>query len=121
MSNLGLYQTMTTWSKKMGGPLQLLGVVAIGGYVVLRTVEAGGKTILKKVKKSLSLKDKVIVGTYVVNKIGKSNEGLQLEIGDQFHVLEIAGTSVLIEKIEDLNNPYFVSVDLLQSISDFEC
>lgn len=120
MSNLGWYQVITTWSKKMGGPLQLLGAVAVGGYVVIRTFEAGGKTVFKKVKKSLNSKDKVIIGSYVVNVAGKSNEGVQFEVGDQFHVLEITGDIVLIEKIGDLNNPYFVSADLLRSISDFE-
>ena len=91
-----------------------------GGYVVIRTFEAGGKTVFKKVKKSLNSKDKVIIGSYVVNVAGKSNEGVQFEVGDQFHVLEITGDIVLIEKIGDLNNPYFVSADLLRSISDFE-
>lgn len=121
MSNLGWYQVITTWSKKMGGPLQLLGAVAVGGYVVIRTFEAGGKTVFKKVKKSLNSKDKVIIGSYVVNVAGKNNEGVQFEVGDQVHVLEIADDIVMIEKIGDVNNPYFVSADFLRSISDFEC
>ena len=41
MSNLGLYQIMTKYAKKMGGPLQFLGAVAVGGYIVIRAVEAG--------------------------------------------------------------------------------
>ena len=29
--------------------------------------------------------------------------------------------AILIEKIGDNNNPYFVSAELLKNISDFEC
>lgn len=49
-----------------------------------------------------------------------SNEGLQFVVGEQLRVLEIAGDVVLIEKIGDTDNPYFVSADLLRSISDYE-
>lgn len=121
MSNLGWYQTMTTWEKKVGGPLQLLGTADVGGYVVIRTFEAAGKSVFKKVKKSSNSKHKVVIDTYAIKTAGKSSEEVQFEVGDQFHVLEIAGDAVLIEKIGDVNNPYFVSADLLRSISDFEC
>lgn len=50
MSNLGFYQKMTTFAKKLGGPQKLFGVVAIGGYVILRTFEAGGKKAVKFMK-----------------------------------------------------------------------
>ncbi len=116
MSNLGLYQAMTTYAKKVGGPLQFLSVVAVGGYIVIRSVEAGGKTIIKYWKS----KEKVHVHTYVVHTQGRSNEGVQFVIGDKFHVLEIAEDAVLIEKVGDKNNPYFVSAELLHSISNFK-
>lgn len=45
-----------------------------------------------------------------------SNEGLAFKIGDQFRVLEIDRDAVLIEKIVDNNNPYFVSEELLTNI-----
>ncbi|MDG2987468.1 hypothetical protein KNP41_08455 [Latilactobacillus curvatus] len=32
---------MTTVAKKVGGPKQLLALVAAGGYVIIRGVEAG--------------------------------------------------------------------------------
>ena len=85
-------------------------------YIVIRTVEAGGKTVIKHLKS----KEKVIAKTHVVHTQGVSNEGLQFVVGEQFHVLEIAGDVVLIEKIGDTDNPYFVSADLLRSISDYE-
>lgn len=115
MSNLGLYQKITTYSKKIGGPLQFLGAVALGGYIVLRTVEAGGKTVIKRLKS----KEKAIANTYVVHTQGMSNEGLRFVVGEQFRVLEIVEDVVLIEKIGDVNNPYFVSAELLCSISNF--
>lgn len=34
MSNLGLYQKITTYSKKVGGPINFLLFVAGGGYGV---------------------------------------------------------------------------------------
>ena len=119
MSNLGLYQKMTTWAKKMGGPLQFLGAVAVGGYIVLRTAETGGKAVAKAVKKRFVGKEENTT-IYTVHSAGQSNEGLQFAVGDTFRVLEIAADAVLIEKIGDTNNPYFVSSDLLHSISDFD-
>ncbi len=119
MSNLGLYQSMTTWAKKLGGPLQLLGAVAVGGYIVIRSAEAGGKTVIRVVKKHLKPNESMITNTYIVHTKGISNEGLRFVAGEQFRVLEIANDAVLIEKIGDKNNPHFVSADLLHSISDF--
>lgn len=49
-----------------------------------------------------------------------SNEGLAFKIGDQFRVLEIDRDAVLIEKIVDNNNPYFVSEELLTNISNYK-
>jgi hypothetical protein len=53
MSNLGGYQIMSTLAKKVGGPLVLAAITAVGGYVVLRSSEAGVKKIVKnrRVKK----------------------------------------------------------------------
>lgn len=119
MSNLGLYQTMTTWSKKMGGPLNLLLAVGVGGYALGRTVEAGGKLIVKSVKKHIENKKATTPEFYVVHTEGTSNEGLHFSINDRFRVLEVAEDAVLIEKIGDSNNPYFVSAALLHSISNF--
>ena len=41
-------------------------------------------------------------------------------MGDKFKVLESDGDAVLIEKIGDLTNPYFVSAELLKDISDYK-
>ena len=50
MGNLGWYQLITTWSKKVGGPKNLLLLVAAGGYTIVRSVEAGGKKVYRLVK-----------------------------------------------------------------------
>ena len=52
MSNLGMYQMITVWSKKFGGPANLLIATACAGYVVLRTGEGTVKTIIKKGKEA---------------------------------------------------------------------
>lgn len=46
MGNLGWYQLLTTWAKKVGGPKQLMLLLAAGGYIIIRPVEAGGKKYL---------------------------------------------------------------------------
>lgn len=120
MSNLGPYQTMTTIAKKIGGPINLLGVVAAGGYSVFRIVEIGvkkGVDKLDEIKKSKAIKASVL---YTVSKEGTSNEGLHFNVGDTFHVLQQVGDAVLVEKVGDTNNPYFVAYDFLMSISNFK-
>ena len=117
MNNLGLYQWITTTAKKVGGPLQFLIIVGGTGYVIIRSTEAGVKTIIKKVSKRLfSKKDSPI---YAVETYGKNNEGIEFQVGDLFRVLESDGDAVLIEIIDNPNNPYFVSADFLRTISKY--
>lgn len=120
MSNLGMYQSITTWAKKLGGPKQFLLVVATGGYVIFRLGEAGVRKAIKIVRNDST--EKVInrASIFVVHTEGKSNQDLVFKVGDKFKVLEIDGDSVLIEKIGDSNNPYFISSNFLKSISDFD-
>lgn len=117
MSNLGWYQTMTTVAKKVGGPLPLAGLIVAAGAVV----GGSGVKIKSKVDQMLDRKkeqeEAAIVHT--VKKDGKSKEGLIFKVGDQFKVLEVDGDAALIERIGDNNNPYFVSVDFLKTISDY--
>lgn len=110
MSNLGSYQIMTTLAKKFGSPLILAGVTALGGYVVLRSVEAIVTKGVKNIKKST---------IYEVTSDGEDKNGFQLHTGDKYRVLESDGDAVLVEKIGDTNNPYFVSSDFLSSISNY--
>ena len=118
MSNLGLYQTMTTVAQKVGGPKKLLLLVAAGGYGVLRIGEAGIKKFIRVI---IQYKNNNMISSklYVVHSAGESNEGLCFVVGDAFRVLESDGDAVLIEKIGEDNNPYFVSRELLLTISDY--
>ena len=121
MGNLGWYQIVTTWSKKVGGPLKLLAIVFGGG-----TLFGGGTTLgIQKIKKAIlkNLEEKrrseESAVIYTVKCDGQSNEGLRFKEGEQFKVLETDGDAGLIEKIGDSNNPYFVSLKFLHSISNY--
>ena len=123
MSNLGGYQWLTTTAKKVGGPLNLVLIIATTGAGVYRggevLVKCGVKAIRKKCiqKKSIVESD---ITSYVIKAHGVSNEGLIFEIDDEFRVLESDGDAILIEKIGDKNNPYFVSADFLKEISNYK-
>lgn len=122
MSNLGAYQWITSTSKKVGGPRRLLGVFAVGGYIVIRIMEAGGKTVYKRVKKSKGQnQEKPVNDTleYTVMREGKSNENVKFSVGDKLRILEKDGDSILIDKIGDHNSPYFVSAEFLSEISEY--
>ncbi len=116
MSNLGAYQIMTTLAKKVGGPVKLLALTMASGYAVGKVTE----TTAKAIKNRLPLNKKEPPKIYVVTSAGKDDKGLELNIGDRYRVLEADGEAILIEKINDLNNPYFVSAQFLRTISDFE-
>lgn len=121
MSNLGAYQWITTTSKKLGGPVNLLLLTALAGAGVYKGSEMLVKECIKAIKAHKG--HKIAIGDkgklYDVNKPGKSNEDLDFAVGDQFYVLAVDDDVVLIEKMGDDNNPYFVSADLLMKISDY--
>lgn len=128
MGNLGWYQLMTTVAKKVGGPKQLLALVAVGGYVIIRGVEAGGKKVIKLVKKVIKLVKKdnkekstsKVLPAYKFIIDGKDDKGLIFSSGDVFYVAARHDDVILIEKEKDDNNPYFVSVDWLMKVSSFK-
>lgn len=76
MGNLGWYQLITTWSKKVGGPKNLLLLVAAGGYTIVRSVEAGGKKVYRLVKdkrKSGTPKSNLESFIFTENGIGETS------------------------------------------------
>ena len=122
MSNLGAYQTFTTVAKKVGGPKNLLLLTSISSAVAYKIGEIVVKKSITTVKKySLKKREdtKKYNKLYSVTVSAKSNEGLVFNVGDQFRVLENDGDAVLIEKVEDVGNPYFVSAEFLKLISNY--
>lgn len=122
MGNLGTYQVMTSIAKKVGGPGALLLMAAAGGYVILRPAEAGIKkavrasvAALKKRNAPCATKGRL----FRVVADGKGSGGPKLSVGDEYRVLECDGDAILIEVLNDPDNPYFVSSEFLTAISDF--
>ncbi len=111
---------MTTLAKKFGGPKNLFLLTGVAGAGVYKVGEITVKKVLKMAKENKKNKQKIFnTKVYTVLSPRKANEGVKFVAGDQFKVLETDGDSVLIEKILDKNNPYFVSAELLRSISDY--
>ena len=127
MSNLGGYQVFTTIAKKVGGPGRLVALIAGSGAVLGGLAVKGGEFAIKKGKKVFAnykkKNDQLYQNTkvkYIIKQDGESNEGLKLKAGDAFRVLESDHDVVLIELIDNEDNPYFVSKTLLEQISDYE-
>lgn len=122
MSNLGLYQTMVTLAKRLGGPGRFMATL-VGGGVLFGV--AATKSFEKAMEASSAKKEedaKIVqsMRTYVVNSDGVTNEGLSIHGGDKFKVLERDGNAVLIEILGDENSPYFVAAEFLEGISDYQ-
>lgn len=123
MSNLGDYQKITTVSKAVGGPrnlvLLLLLAGATGGKLVDVGIKEGKKLILLKCEEKRKQKGTAEI-LYTAKKDAEDEQGLRFGIGDKFRVLESDADSILIEKIGDRRNPYYVSRDFLKCMSDFK-
>ena len=119
MGNLGWYQWFTTTAKKVGGPKILLGLVAAGGYVIIGTAVKGGKTIYKLVKKN-SKSSKVKSKQFLFLVDGENGNGLKFSKEDSFIVVAEHNDAILLEKLGDRNNPYFVDLPWLKSVSNYE-
>lgn len=116
MSNLGLYQEIVKIAKKVGGPANFIALLVGGGFALgIGTTKVVEKLFLRHPKRNRTISRK-----YKVKKHGISNEGLELNEGDFFHVLERDKDAVVIELIGSVDNPYVVSYDLLTEISDYE-
>ena len=95
---------------------------ATAGIAIYKACEIGVKKCVKAIKSHQTTTDKNSESQHIlysVIKPGVSNEGVEFSVGCQYRVLETDGDSVLIEKIGDKNNPYFVSAEFLSSISNY--
>ena len=122
MGNLGSYQLFTTVAKKVGGPVVLLVGTAIGGWFVGRVTEVGGKKIVKVAKSKLTKRSAPTAASariFTVHTDGDATSELKFHVGDEYRVLERDKDAVLIEVLDNADNPYFVSSGILASLSDF--
>lgn len=117
MSNLGWYQLMTTWAKKVGGPKQFMGAIFGTGAALGAVVVKGKNRIDRELNDREKKRESAII--YTVLKDGIINEGLSFKVGENFRVLEYDRDIGLIEKIGDDKNPYVVSLSFLHTISDY--
>lgn len=123
MSNLGGYQKITSLAKKVGGPMNLILIVASGGYAIIRGAEVSIKKIVKTVREKnsknniLSKNEDIIFEVYAD---GEDGSGLKFYVGDKYKILESDGDAILIEKLGDNDNPYFVSGNFLKTISGYK-
>lgn len=123
MSNLGAYQWITSTSKKVGGPANLLLLTATTGAILYKLSETGVKKCIKVFKAHRAIQTKRLASgenIYSVTSLGTSNAGVEFPVGTKFKVSETDGDSVVIEIIGDNNNPYFVSAEFLSTISSFQ-
>lgn len=122
MSNLGYYQWITTTAKKVGGPLHLLGLVAIGGYFVIRAGEAGTKKIIKWVKACNNNKSGEMGTAYPVYNVvtdATIGDNVAVKAGDKIRVWAIDDDVAMVEILGNKNNPYFIDLNSLISITDY--
>lgn len=116
MSNPGMYQVITQWSSKLGGPRNLLSIAGVAGYVTIRLGEAGIKKVIKVLKNK---KSGVGQQTYTFNVSGLDENGLIFEKGDTFVVVAQYGDLMLIEK--NGNHDGFVQTgEFLSGVSDYK-
>lgn len=120
MNNLGGYQWFTTTAKKVGGPWNLLAITAMAGYSSLRLFEIGGKKIVKiaKAHHRQKLKEKATVCNVTTNAHIEAN--VDVKTGDKIRVYAVDGTAVMIEILGHENNPYFIDMAQLKSITDYK-
>ena len=116
-NNLGLYKSSVEWMKKTGGPLAFLSLVMLGGYAIIRPLEAGGRKIISLHKNKNQAK--VFEDEFLFTENGNYGK-LQFSKKDSFHILLMDDDMALIEKVGDNNNPYIVAVDFLKENSNFK-
>ena len=122
MSNLGDYQKITTVSKAVGGSKNLVMLLLLagvtGGKLVDIGIKEGKKFILSKHEEKRKQKEASEI-LYTAKKDAEDEQGLRFSKGDKIRVLENDADSILIEKIGERSNPYYVSRDFLKCMSDF--
>lgn len=127
--NLGFYQDAVVAIKKVGGPNNFIGLVAVAvvsliGVGVAAGVAAGPKLIkfFQRVVKVFKGKtDEQILDQaeecQVVQE-GVTEEGVYFHVGEQIKVIYKEKDMALIYRMNDKNSPYLVSTSFLTSITN---
>lgn len=114
---------MTTVTKALGGPKKAIAIVGTGvaivGYGVIRGLEAGGKKIHRIAASARHVPCPTVGRTFTVAADAEAGGGLTFRTGEKYRVLACDGDAIQIEVIGRPDNPYFVSGELLPSISDY--
>jgi hypothetical protein len=118
------YQLLTTIASKIGGPRVLALAVAGTGALLYKTGELGFKFTVKKAREAKSRFDARAEAVaesriFTVTADGHAGGGLTLCVGDEFRVLARDEDAILIQLIGDIEHSYYVSGELLASVSDF--
>jgi hypothetical protein len=125
MGNLGDYQLIVTLIKKLGGPAAAKkyavaaagGIFVAGGFAFAGAQKGVGMVRSRLEKRSVPCSTTGL--TYAIHSDGEDDNGLKLRAGGKYTVLDCDADSILIEVLDDADNPYFVSGEFLTSISDF--
>ena len=122
MSNLGWYQTIVTAAKAVRGPKKLLGLILAGGAALGVAGTLATQKAMKGVNNKKNKKNKKCLEnkkSYVFHTEGMDNNGLLFKAGDTYRILNHDGDSIFIVKSGDDDNPYVVSAQFLETVSDF--
>lgn len=125
VGNLGDYQRIVELIKKVGGPtaakayaaVVAAGLMAAGGFA-----HKGYQAAAPGVKDWWASRQQghdVPGVSYVVTTAAIDDQGLVLDVGDEFRVLTSDRDAVMIEVLGRDDNPWMVSARFLARISDF--
>lgn len=125
MGNLGFYQEVTRLIKAVGGPAKVKALLAGGAaalFVAGGAAYAGYEKAAPKVKgwiAKLGQPDALVGMMYTVHTAAVDDQGLAFALDDTFAVVERDGDVVIIALTGKVDNPWAVSAELLERISDF--
>lgn len=122
MSTWWQYQMITTVSKRVGGPINLLLLTGTTTAVIARGAEAGIKSLVKKVKRrggNNTISDESPGPTYTVKAEADFGDGLRMSVGTEFYVVSCDGEITLIGILGDTSNPHVASTEILKENTDY--
>ena len=119
IGNLGDYQRLSMAAKAVGGPKNLFLLVSGASAVVATATGLSVKNAIDNYKQNKKLQKEAESLYFTVSSSGTDNQGLSLNRGDKFRVLDRNKDIILIDVWDRNDNPFYVSADFLRDISDF--